>query len=70
MAEIMILYELDQAQAESPEGDESAVLLVHAAGRDPEVRGPWTLRGKDTGPMGHSHDRPERPGAVRPARTS
>lgn len=31
MAGIIVLFELDRAQAENPEADESAVLRVHAA---------------------------------------
>lgn len=32
---LIVLYELRQAQAERPECDEPAVLLVHASGQDP-----------------------------------
>ncbi|MET8631017.1 hypothetical protein ABZW30_46305 [Kitasatospora sp. NPDC004669] len=65
MAGIIVLFEVDQAQAESPEGEAPAVLLVHAAGQDPEVPEdplPRTLCGEDTESMEHSHYRPGRPG--------
>ncbi|MFJ7907465.1 hypothetical protein [Kitasatospora sp. NPDC096204] len=65
MAGIIVLFELDQAQADSPEDEEPAVLLVHSAGQDPEAPEdplPRTLCGKDTGPMENSHYRPGRPG--------
>ncbi|WP_459650216.1 hypothetical protein [Kitasatospora sp. Ki12] len=65
MAGIIILFELDQVEAESPEGEELAVLLVHAAGQDPEVPEdplPRTLCGEDTRPMEHSHYQPGKPG--------
>lgn len=54
MTGIVVLFELDQAaQAEGPVGEEPAVLLVHAAGQDPDVpEGPLprTFCGEDTGP--------------------
>jgi hypothetical protein len=65
MAGIIVLFELEQPQAESPEGGEPALLLAHAAGQDTEIPEdplPRTLCGKDTEPMEHFHYRLERPG--------
>ncbi|MFJ4093411.1 hypothetical protein ACIPYS_17675 [Kitasatospora sp. NPDC089913] len=64
MAGIIVLFELDQAQAGGPEGG-SDVLLVHAAGQDPDAFEdplPRTLCGLDTEALQQSHYRPERPG--------
>ncbi|MBD0692684.1 hypothetical protein [Streptomyces sp. CBMA123] len=59
MASIVVLFELDADQAPP------AVLMVHAAGADPDApEDPQdrTLCGRDTTPMEHSHYRPEGPG--------
>ncbi|GAA2269464.1 hypothetical protein GCM10010430_63790 [Kitasatospora cystarginea] len=62
---MIVLFELDPDQAIGPEGVEPVVLLVHAAGADPDALEdplPTTLCGLSTDPMEHSHYRPARPG--------
>ncbi|MDH6129612.1 hypothetical protein [Kitasatospora sp. GP82] len=65
MGSIIVLFELEPDQTIGLEGVEPAVLLVHAAGADPDVPEdplPRTLCQKDTAPMEHSHYSPSRPG--------
>ncbi|GAB2696231.1 hypothetical protein [Kitasatospora kifunensis] len=62
---IVVLFELEQEGALGSDGVEPVVLVVHAAGADPDVpEDPLgvTLCGLDTGPMEHAHYRPVRPG--------
>ncbi|MFJ4796933.1 hypothetical protein [Kitasatospora purpeofusca] len=62
MATIVVLFEVEPGWAP---GAEPAVLLVHAAGADPDApEDPQgrTLCGRDTAPMEHAHYRPTRPG--------
>ncbi|MFJ9827027.1 hypothetical protein ACIRSU_22045 [Streptomyces sp. NPDC101160] len=65
MASIIVLFELDPDAAIGPDGVEPVVLLVHAAGSDPDVpEDPQgrTLCGLDTSGMEHAHYRAGRPG--------
>ncbi|KJK54930.1 hypothetical protein P3T35_006170 [Kitasatospora sp. GP30] len=65
MASIVVLLELEPDQEIGPDGVEPVVLLVHAAGADPDAPEdplPRTLCGLDTDAMEHAHYRPARPG--------
>ncbi|MDH6125029.1 hypothetical protein [Kitasatospora sp. GP82] len=65
MNSVIVLLEVAADQAIGPDGVEPVVLLVHAAGADPDVPedpGPRTLCGLSTDAMEHSHYRPARPG--------
>ncbi|MFJ9847684.1 hypothetical protein ACIRYZ_46185 [Kitasatospora sp. NPDC101155] len=65
MATIVVLFELESDLDLGAEGVGPAVLMVHAAGADPDApEDPqaWTLCGKDTTPMEHAHYSPTRPG--------
>jgi len=65
MSSIIVLFELEPDQEIGPDGVEPVVLLVHAAGADPDAPEdplPRTLCSLSTDAMEHSHYRPARPG--------
>ncbi|MCG6494105.1 hypothetical protein [Kitasatospora sp. A2-31] len=63
MAGIVVLFELDRTWDD--QGADEPVMLVHAAGQDPDLpEDPQarTLCGLDTAAMAHSHHQPSAPG--------